>query len=143
MQQAGIEQLADQERHAAGGVEVVHVGEAVRIDPREQRHDLGQIGEVVPGELDAGGARHGDQVHRVVGRAAGREQADDAVDDRLLVDDFADGVYSLPSAVISVTRLAAALVSASRSGVLGLTKAAPGRCSPIISISIWLELAVP
>ena len=53
------------------------------------------------------------------------------------------GVYSLPSAVISVTRLAAALVSASRSGVLGLTKAAPGRCRPMISISIWLEFAVP
>ena len=28
-------------------------------------------------------------------------------------------------------------------GVPGLTKLAPGRCSPISSISIWLELAVP
>ena len=34
-------------------------------------------------------------------------------------------------------------VSASRSGVFGLTKDAPGRCRPMISISIWLELAVP
>ena len=39
--------------------------------------------------------------------------------------------------------LDAGMVSASRSGVFGLTKAAPGRCRPIISISIWLELAVP
>jgi len=43
----------------------------------------------------------------------------------------------------AATRFAAARVSASRSGVLGLTKDAPGRCSPMISISIWLEFAVP
>ena len=30
-----------------------------------------------------------------------------------------------------------------RSGVFGGTKAAPGMCRPIISIIIWLELAVP
>ena len=39
---------------------------------------------------DAGGGRHGDQVDRVVGRAAGRMQADHAVDDRALVDHAAD-----------------------------------------------------
>ena len=38
---------------------------------------------------------------------------------------------------------AAARVSASRMGVLGLTKAVLGMCKPIISIIIWLELAVP
>jgi hypothetical protein len=27
--------------------------------------------------------------------------------------------------------------------VFGLTKLAPGRCRPMISISIWLEFAVP
>ena len=53
------------------------------------------------------------------------------------------GVYCGPSAVISQARSAAATVSASRSGVLGGTKAVPGRCRPIISSSIWLELAVP
>ena len=53
------------------------------------------------------------------------------------------GVKALPRAVISATRCVAARVSASRNGVLGLTKAAPGRCRPMISISIWLELAVP
>ncbi len=35
-----VEQLADQEAHAAGGVEMVHVGNAVRIDARQQRHDF-------------------------------------------------------------------------------------------------------
>ena len=49
MQQAGVEQLADQEGHAAGGVEVVHVGRAVRIDAGEQRDRVGQFGEIVPG----------------------------------------------------------------------------------------------
>ena len=36
----------------------------------------------------------------------------------------------------------AAFISAVRSGVLGLTKDEPGRCRPMISISIWLVLAV-
>ena len=53
------------------------------------------------------------------------------------------GVYSLPSAVMASARRVASRVSASRSGVFGLTKVAPGRCRPMISISIWLELAVP
>ncbi|MCY1229707.1 hypothetical protein D9M72_420840 [compost metagenome] len=53
------------------------------------------------------------------------------------------GVNSLPMAVIASARLAASFVSASRSGVPGLMKEAPGRWKPMISISIWLELAVP
>ena len=53
------------------------------------------------------------------------------------------GVYSLPSAEIASARLAPSMVSASRSGVPGLTKVAPGRCRPMNSISIWLVLAVP
>ena len=53
------------------------------------------------------------------------------------------GVYELPLAVISSARRAAARVSASRSGVPGLTKLAPGRCRPMNSISIWFEFAVP
>ena len=39
--------------------------------------------------------------------------------------------------------VAAALVNASRKGVVGWTKAAPGMCRPITSISIWFEFAVP
>ena len=53
------------------------------------------------------------------------------------------GVNSLPSAVIASARFVASAVSASLSGVPGLMKEAPGVCSPMISISIWLELAVP
>ena len=53
------------------------------------------------------------------------------------------GVYSSPRAVSASARTAAASVSRSRSSVPGFTNAAPGRCSPMISISIWLLLAVP
>ena len=66
------------ERHAAGGVEVVHVGRAVGIDARDQRHRRRQLVEVLPVDRDAGRARDRRQVDRVVGRAAGREQADHA-----------------------------------------------------------------
>jgi hypothetical protein len=45
--------------------------------------------------------------------------------------------------VISTARRAAAVVKASRSGVSGLTKDAPGRWRPMNSMSIWLVLAVP
>lgn len=73
-----------------GGVEVVDVGAAVRVDPRQLRHDGREVGEVVPGQLDTGGRGDGDQVHRVVGRAARGQQRDDAVDERLLVEDPRD-----------------------------------------------------
>ena len=53
------------------------------------------------------------------------------------------GVGSPPCRVSSVTRAPAARVSASRSGVPGLTNDEPGRCRPSTSISSWLELAVP
>ena len=86
MQQPGIQQFADQEAHAAGGVEMVHVGRAVRIDAGQQRRDLGEIGEIVPGQRDAGRRGHRDQMHGVVGRAAGGVQADDAVDEGPLVE---------------------------------------------------------
>ena len=55
----------------------------------------------------------------------------------------ATGVNSLPIAVRLSARFVASRVSASRSGVFGLMNDAPGVCSPMISISIWLELAVP
>ena len=58
----------------------------------------------------------------MVGRAAGGQQRDDAVDERALVDDLADRRAALAS-----TRRAASSVSARRSGVPGLTKLAPGQ----------------
>jgi hypothetical protein len=84
-----IDQLADQIAHAAGRVKMVHVGKPVRVDARQQRHGFGEVGDVAPGQLDAGALRHGDKVHGMVGGAAGRVQSDDAVYDRLLVHDTA------------------------------------------------------
>ena len=51
--------------------------------------------------------------------------------------------YGRSLAAISATRLVASAVSAARSGSSGCTKAAPGRCSPMTSMSSWLEFAVP
>ena len=90
VQQPGVEQLAEQERHAAGGVEVVDVGGAVGIDAREQRHDRREVGEVVPRQLQARGGGDRDQMHGVVRRAAGGQQRHDTVDERALVEDLAD-----------------------------------------------------
>ena len=84
-------EFADQEAHAAGGMEMVHVGLAVGIDARQQRRHLGrESAKSSQVELDAGRRRHGDQMDREVGRAARRMQADDAVDERALVDHVAD-----------------------------------------------------
>ena len=141
--QAGVEQLADHERHAARGLELVHVGQAVGIDAGEQRRRRRDLGEVVPVQEDAGRARHRHQMQHVVGRASGGHQADHGVDERALVEHAADRRKGVAQGRISATRWVAARVSASRSGVFGLTNAAPGTCRPMISISIWLELAVP
>ena len=40
MHEARVQQFAHQETHAARGMEVIHVGGAIRIDPRQQRHDV-------------------------------------------------------------------------------------------------------
>src|SRR5690606_12922042 len=90
VQQARVQQGADEELHAARRVEVVDVGTAVGIDAGQQRDDGGEVGEVVPRQLDPRGRRDGDEMQRVVGRTARREQRDQAVDDRTLVDDLAE-----------------------------------------------------
>ncbi|MNL83790.1 hypothetical protein D3C87_2115350 [compost metagenome] len=72
MHETGLQKLLDQEAHAAGGMEMVHVGKPVGIDAGKQWHDVRQIGNILPGEMDAGGTRHGDEVQGVVGRSAGR-----------------------------------------------------------------------
>ncbi len=91
MHEAGIDQFADHEAGAARGLELVHVGAAVGVHARQQRHHVGQLGEVVPVDHDAGGARHGHPVDQVVGGAAGGQQGDHRVDDAALVDHLADG----------------------------------------------------
>jgi|GEM_PF-3781959 len=81
VEQPGVEQFAHQKPHTAGGVEVIDIGLAVGIDPREQRHHPRERIEVAPVDMQAGcpGNRH--QVNGVVGGSAGCQQADDAVDD--------------------------------------------------------------
>ena len=53
VQQPRLQQLADHVAQPPGGVEMVHVGQPVGIDPRHQRRDLRQIGEIAPVEHDA------------------------------------------------------------------------------------------
>jgi hypothetical protein len=38
VQQTGLQELRDEKTHAAGSVEMVHIGRAVGIDPRQQGH---------------------------------------------------------------------------------------------------------
>lgn len=70
-------------------MKMIHVGAAIGVDAREQRHGARQIAEVVPGDGDAGGARDSHQMNGVIGGTPGREQADDCVDDRTLIDGVA------------------------------------------------------
>jgi hypothetical protein len=70
-------------------------------------------------------------------------QRGDGVDDAFLVDDMADRHVLAALLRDGDGALGRGAGQASRSGVPGVMKAAPGRCRPIISISIWLLLAVP
>ncbi|OQC07863.1 MAG: hypothetical protein BWX79_01796 [Alphaproteobacteria bacterium ADurb.Bin100] len=72
-------------------MEVVHIGGAVGVDARQQGDGVGEFGEVIPVDQDARAAGDGHQVQRVVGRAARGQQADDAVDDGLLIHDVGQG----------------------------------------------------
>ena len=92
VEQPGVEQGPHEEGRAAGRVEVVHVGRPVGVHAGQERHHRREVVEVLPREVHAGRGRHRDEVHGVVGRAAGREERDHAVDDDLLVDDLADAV---------------------------------------------------
>ena len=80
---------------------------------------------------------------RVVGRSAGGQQADRGVDDRLFIDAVAQRAVVVAVPADRGEAVHRGAVSAWRSLVPGWTKAAPGMCRPIISIIIWLELAVP
>ncbi len=80
VEQPGFQQFTDQERHAARRLEVVDVGFTVRVDVAQGRHHLGEVGHVLPGQLNT--RRHGDgrHVQGVVGRAASGVQGDDGID---------------------------------------------------------------
>ncbi len=115
---------------------MIYVSAAVGINASQQRHDVRQIAEVIPVDEDARGRGDGNDMQRVIRRPARRVQADDRIDDAALIDDCAIGKYSSPRTVMRAARLVAEMVSASRKGVFGGINALPGRCSPMISISI-------
>ena len=91
VQQACVQQFADNERQAACCGEVVHVGFAVWIHTNQQWNDGRNFVKVVPVQNHACGTRHGDKVHGVVGRAAGCHQADQGVDEGFFGQHFAQG----------------------------------------------------
>ncbi len=71
-------------------MEMVHIGKTVRIDTRQKRDHVRNLGNIVPCQLDASGGGHGDQVDGMVGGTAGCIEADDAIDEGTLVQHFAD-----------------------------------------------------
>ena len=89
VQQACVQQFADNERQAACCGEVVHVGFTVGVHADEQRDDGRNFVEVVPVQNHACGTRHGNEVHGVVGRAAGCHQANQGVDEGFFGQHFA------------------------------------------------------
>ena len=76
-------QLAQQRAHAAGGVEVLHVALADRLEVDQHRRLVGERVEPLERQADAEPAGDGGQVHDGVGRAADRHQHADRVLDRL------------------------------------------------------------
>ena len=96
VQQTRVQQFADDEGQPARRGKMVHVRLAVGVNADKQRDDGGDVVEVVPVEYDARRARHGHQMHGVVGRAARGHQADDCVDKRFFGQHFA---YGLDAAV--------------------------------------------
>src|SRR5699024_4017952 len=91
VQQTGPQQGAYEEPDPSRRVEVIDVSRTVRIDAGQRRYARGEVGQVAPREVDAGGPGYRDEVQRVVVRPTAREQCDACVDDRLLVDELADG----------------------------------------------------
>ena len=86
VQQAGIQQLADQKAQPAGCLELIHVGFAIGVDACQQWGGARQGIEIVPVDQDAGGACDRHQVQRVIGGAAGGGQADHGIDDGFFVE---------------------------------------------------------
>ncbi|MNF83081.1 hypothetical protein D3C84_653950 [compost metagenome] len=86
-----LRQPAHQAGHGTGLLEGVHIGRAVRVHAHQQRHHVGEIAQVIPGQLQAGGAGQRHHVDAVVGAAAGGEQGHQAVDQGALVQHLAQG----------------------------------------------------
>ena len=88
MQQPCRQQLAYHKACATGRMKMIYIGAAIGINARQQRHHRRQRIKIIPVDDDAGRARNRDQMNGVIGRAACREQSDDGIDDRALIDHF-------------------------------------------------------
>ena len=89
VQQAGVAQALDDERHAAGLVEVDGDVLPAGLQVAQQRRALVDAVEVVDRELDAGLAGERQQVQDGVRRAAAHRDAGDRVLERVARDDVA------------------------------------------------------
>ena len=69
---------------------MVNICRTIRVQTRHQRHDIGQIGEIIPVNQNPGRTRHSHQVHRMVGRAPGRQQRNNTVHNHFFIDHFTD-----------------------------------------------------
>ena len=67
MQHPLFQQIADHIAKPACRMEMVHIGQPVRIDPRHQRRHIGQFREIFPVEHDPPGPRHRHQMDQQVG----------------------------------------------------------------------------
>ena len=90
MQHSRRNEFTNRKSAAAGCVEMIHVGAAIGINARQQWNNFRERVEIVPVDDDACGARNGDQMNRVIGRATGRQKPDNTVDDCAFIDDFAE-----------------------------------------------------
>ena len=84
MQEAVLEEVLQDDRHAADLVEVAHVEAAVRLHVGDVRHAGRDLVEVVEFEVDAGLVGDGEQVQDRVGRTAeGHDDGDRVLEGRL------------------------------------------------------------
>ena len=102
MEAAGLDQLLDHRRHAAGAVELLAQILAGRLHVDQERDVVAHL-PVLDVELDADVARDRDHVRRAVGRDAGGGRGEDRVLERLAGQDLATGRRS--SQTISTARL--------------------------------------
>ena len=80
-------QFAQQDAHAAGCREVLHVAVADRLQVDQHRRGVGELVELVERHLDAGAPGDGGEMDDRVGRAAQRQQHAQRILHRLRVDD--------------------------------------------------------
>ena len=90
VRQSGIDQFADDKRHAARCRKIVHVASTIGINGGDQRDRFGQLVHIVPVQYDAGRSRNRGEMQHMIGGAASCEQSYDRVDDRLFINAMAE-----------------------------------------------------